>query len=328
MRRFEYQRAASIEDAVNGLGQADDVRLLAGGTDLLPLMKADIASPRLLIDVKRVAELGGGVVDRGPDGVSIGALTSLSEIEAHPLIRERYVALSEAAALAATPQLRNMATLGGNLLQRPRCWYFRSSLFTCWLKGGDECQAREGENQQHAIFTDSPCVAVHPSDPAAALLAFDARVLLRGRRSEREVVLGDFFRLPYEDRRTETALQEDELVVSVLLPPPGGLRTTYLKAMNRQVWSFALVSVAAGLRLEAGRIVAARLVLGSVAPIPRRLVEAEQALIGSAPDVAAFDRAAEIALAQARPLSRNGYKLALARGLIRQALRRVGSSDA
>jgi xanthine dehydrogenase YagS FAD-binding subunit len=245
-------------------------------------------------------------------------------LEAHALVRERFTALSEAAGLAATPQLRNMATLGGNLLQRPRCWYYRSPLFRCWLKGGDECQAREGENQQHAIFPGSPCVAVHPSDPAAALLALDARVQIGGRRGERTLALSEFFRLPSDAHRRETVLEDDELLFSIVLPaPPEGMRSTYLKAMNRRVWAFALVGVAAALRVDGGRIVEARLVLGGVAPIPLRFRSAEQILIGSNANEATFDRATGAALADAEPLSKNRYKLALARGKIRQALRKL-----
>jgi xanthine dehydrogenase YagS FAD-binding subunit len=325
VRAFEYTRASTIDEALSGLRQDGQVRALAGGTDLLPLMKADVFVPARLIDVKRVAGLGGGVVDRGADGISIGALTSLATLEQHGLLRERYTALSEAAALAATPQLRNMATLGGNLLQRPRCWYYRDSLFHCWLKGGEICQAREGENQNHAIFQQSPCVAVHASDPATALLALDARVSLRGPDGEARVLpVAEFFTLPSEGHRQETAIRADELIQSIDLPPlDGGTRTAYVKAMNRKVWAFALVSVAAALRVEAGRIVHARLVLGGVAPVPWRVHAAEEVLVGAEPDEPLFERAAAAALGQAEPLAKNRYKLTLAHGLIRQVLRRL-----
>ena len=324
MRVFEYARVETIDQAVSTLGQDGRVRLLAGGTDLLPLMKAEIAAPARLIDVKRVAGLARGITERGSDGVVIGALTPLAVLEQHPLIRERFSALAEAAGLAATPQLRNMATLGGNLLQRPRCWYYRSALFTCWLKGGETCQARDGENQHHAIFQDSPCVAVHPSDPAAALMALDASVSLRGARGERVLRLADFFTPPTDGHRRETTLADDELITAIVLPNPDeGTRSTYRKAMNRQVWAFALAGVAAALRVEAGRIAHARLVLGGVAPVPRRAHAAEQVLLHSEPGDALFERAATEALADAQPLAHNAYKLALTRGLIHQALRAV-----
>jgi xanthine dehydrogenase YagS FAD-binding subunit len=323
MRSFEYTSTRSATAALDLLGHDGHVRPLAGGTDLLPLLKADVQAPERLVDIKRVPELGGGI-QAGPDGLHIGALTSLAAIEAHPAITSQYAALAEAVASAATPQLRNMATLGGNLLQRPRCWYFRSQHFHCWLKGGDDCQARDGENQFHAVVGSSPCVAVHPSDAPAALLAFDAQLRIAGRAGPRQLRLADFFVEPTADRRLEHTLGADELVVSVHLPsPPDGTRSTYLKAMNRNVWAFALVGVAAVVRLEGQRIAAARLVLNGVAPIPWRVPSAEDVLIGAEPTPAVFDRAAEAALSAAHPLSHNGYKLPLAKGLIVQALESV-----
>lgn len=326
MRSFEYASPGSVDDAIALLateGADGAVRPLAGGTDLLPLIKADIAAPARLVDVKRIPELTDQVLD-GADGLTLGALATLAQLETHPLVRERYAALAEAAALAATPQLRNMATVGGNLLQRPRCWYFRSHLFKCWLKGGEECQAREGENQQHAIFDVSPCVAVHPSDLPTALLVLDAEVRVRGADGERTVPLADFFAPPTESRRTEMLLGDDELILSVRVPPPSpGTRSAYLKAMDRKVWAFALVGVAAVARVEGGTIREARLGLTGVANVPWRAGEAETLLVGSAPSTALFERAADAALAKAKPLEHNRYKLPLARGLITRALATV-----
>jgi xanthine dehydrogenase YagS FAD-binding subunit len=316
MRAFEYTRPASVDEAVALLNGT--VRPLAGGTDLLPMLKAELTQPTHLLDIKRLPELSAGV-NRDADGLRIGALTPLTVMEMDADIRAQYTALAEAAGLAATPQLRNMATLGGNLLQRPRCWYFRSPLFTCWLKGGSDCQARDGENQLHAIIDRSPCVAVHPSDPAAALLAFDARV----RTNRRTVRMADFFSLPDDGHRLENSLEPDELIVSVDLPSLDGVgpwRSTYLKAMNRKVWAFALVGVALAVQLDGQRIAAARVVLNGVAPIPWRSSAAEQRLVDSVPSPEVFAAAAEAALADARPLANNGYKVPLARGLIRQAL--------
>ena len=175
MKPFAYASPRSLDDAVALLTSDGDAKLLAGGTDLLTLLKADLLEPSQLVDIKRLAELDDQITLNG-NTVRIGALATLSDLETHPLITEHASAVAEAAALAATPQLRNMATIGGNLLQRPRCWYFRDSEIPCWLKGGDDCPARTGENQHHAIFELSPCVAVHPSDPASALLAHDAEV--------------------------------------------------------------------------------------------------------------------------------------------------------
>ncbi|MDQ4099125.1 MAG: FAD binding domain-containing protein [Chloroflexota bacterium] len=333
MRQFEYASPATIDEAIELLGQDGDgaTRPLAGGTDLLTLMKADIATPSRVLNIKQVEGLKAGV-EQSQDGLTLHALTSLTEIETNPAIRQRYPLLAEAAEVAATPQLRNMATLGGNLLQRPRCWYFRNPRFHCWLKGGEECQARDGENDRHALFGDSPCVAVHPSDLAPALAALDAHVRLRGQHGERTLPIAEFFALPTEERRTETMVQGDELLLSMHIPPPReGTRSTYLKAMDRKVWAFALVGVAALVRLapDGRRIEEARLVLGGVAPIPWRAQAAAQELLGAELSEDLFNRAAEAALAGAEPLEHNGYKVPLAKALIRRALQTLtqGASD-
>jgi xanthine dehydrogenase YagS FAD-binding subunit len=222
-----------------------------------------------------------------------------------------------------------MATLGGNLLQRPRCWYFRDERFHCWLKGGDECQARDGQNQMHALFDRSPCVSVHPSDLAPALLALDAEVRLRGPSGERVLPLETFFALPEESRRTENVLGSDELILSVSMPAfEDGTRSTYLKAMDRKVWAFALVGVAARVRVGSDRrIEDACLVLSGVAPVPWRAKAAEQELIGNEVGDGLFARAAEIALAGARPLEHNAYKVPLAQALIGRALTTLTSGE-
>lgn len=324
MRAFEYTRAESVDQAP-GLVAGEHTlmngsRFLAGGTDLLTLMKADVVRPSTLVDIKRAEGLPRGIESR--DGrLVLGALTTLAEIERHPEIVQRYSALAEAVSQAATPQLRNMATIGGNLLQRPRCWYFRSSLFHCWLKGGSECQARDGENQHHALFGESPCVATHPSDPAAALMALGASVRLRGSTGERTLPVEELFAEPTEERRTETVIQPDEILLEVSLPASAeGAKSRYLKAMDRKVWAFALVGVAATLRLDRGTIADARLVLSGVAPIPWRVKPPEQMLIGQPATPELVARAAEVAVAMAQPLEHNTYKVPLARNLVRRAL--------
>ena len=344
MRTFEYARATTIDEAIEQQSQAgphpptpslasgrggagatpeNGTRFLAGGTDLLTLMKADVAAPSLLVDIKRVEDLPRGIADnagRG-GGLALGALTTLSEIEHHQTIITQYQALAEAVSQATTPQLRNMATIGGNLLQRPRCWYYRSSLFPCWLKGGEECQARDGENQHHAILGESPCVAVHPSDAVAALMAYGAMVRLRGQSGERTVPLEQFYAEPTEQRRFETTLQPGELLLDIQLPAPAaGTRSTYLKAMDRKVWAFALVGVAALVRMDGDRIGESRIVLSGVATIPWRATAAETALNGQPATPEAFEQAAEAALQGAHALEHNGYKLPLARSLIRRAV--------
>jgi xanthine dehydrogenase YagS FAD-binding subunit len=213
-----------------------------------------------------------------------------------------------------------MATVGGNLLQRSRCWYFRNPRVHCWLKGGDACQAKDGENRLHAILGGGSCWSAHPSDIAPALLALDAEVRLRGPAGERTLPLAEFFALPADDRRTETVLRPGELVMSIRIPAaPIGTHSTYRKAMDRKIWAFALVGVAAALRLDGRRVVHARLALGGVAPIPWRATAAEAVLLDGEAGDALFTRAAEAALADAQSLRDNGYKLPLTRTLIRQA---------
>jgi len=320
MRQFDYSSATTLDETIQLLGQDGTIKALAGGTDLITLMKADITAPTHLVDIKRLDEIPHGI-DETSSGTTLGALTTLADIELSEVIQSRYPVLAQAAALAATPQLRNMATIGGNLLQRPRCWYFRHANFHCWLKGGNECHAQDGQNQLHALFGESPCVAVHPSDLASALLALDADVQLRGPQGERTLSLAEFFTLPEENHRQETAIAPDELLLSIRIPAlPQGTRSIYLKAMDRKVWAFALVGVAARLRMEGDMITEARLVLSGVAPIPWHLTAAEQMLVGQRADEAIFARVAEVALAQAHPLEHNGYKVPLAQSLIRRAL--------
>ncbi|MDQ3411197.1 MAG: FAD binding domain-containing protein [Chloroflexota bacterium] len=322
MRPVTYSSPAAIDQALTMIGSPGngEVRPLAGGTDLLTLMKADITSPSTLVDITRISELDDEIRERS-GGVEIGTLTTLSQLEASPLINERYSALAEAVAVAATPQLRNMATIGGNLLQRPRCWYFRHPHIDCWLKGGETCPARTGENQLHALFGAEPCVAVHPSDLATALVALAAEVRLRGPGRERTLAIDDFFAAPTAERRTETVIDDDELIVSIRLPAATpGTTSTYVKAMDRKVWAFAVVGVAAALRLDGSRTEAARLVLGGVAPVPYRARAAEDALIGAKISDEVIRQAAALAVAGATPLSQNGYKVPLAEVLIRRAL--------
>jgi xanthine dehydrogenase YagS FAD-binding subunit len=317
VRPFSYSAPSTLDEAVSLLGSA--ARPLAGGTDLVTLMKADLVAPERLVSIRKLVPSG---ISEGADGFTLGAGTTLSEIERDARLRRQFTALSQAAALAASAQLRNMATLGGNLLQRPRCWYFRNPLVQCWLKGGADCPAREGENRLHALFAESPCVAVHPSDLAPALLAFDADVRLLGPDGERALALEKLFMFPEDARRSETRLSDDELILAVRMPShPAETRSTYLKAMDRQAFAFALVGVAAVLRLSPERRVGhARLVLSGVAPIPRRAQAAERVLLGEEASERLFERAAEAAVEGAAPLRRNAYKLPLLRALIKRTL--------
>lgn len=321
MRAFAYTRPESIDETLALLDAGH--RPLAGGTDLITLMKGDIVAPEQLIDIKRLPDLSDDIAMRG-DSVSLGALVTLSQIENDPLITAQFPALAQAASLAATPQLRNMATLGGNVLQRPRCWYFRADEVPCWLKGGDTCFAREGENQQHAIFDVSPCMATHPSDLVTVLVAYGASVQYRDDGGVQDIGIEDFLQPPTEERRTENVLPEKAVITGISLPLPGAdSRSCYLKAMDRKVWAFALAGVAVVLDLDGETVTKASVVLGGVAPVPIRAKSAEDLLIGSVLDEDVFTRAAEAAVAKAEPLEHNGYKVPLTKALVRNALRQV-----
>jgi xanthine dehydrogenase YagS FAD-binding subunit len=318
MKTFEYTRPESIDDAI-GLMNAE-TRPIAGGTDLLTLMKEGIQEPEHLLDIKRLPGLGAEIqADAGE--VRIGALATLSDLEKSEDIRRHLPALAEAASLAASPQLRNMATIGGNVLQRPRCWYFRDHLVPCWLKGGDTCFAREGENRFHAVYDISPCVAVHPSDLAPVLVAYGARILIRDGEGDGEILAGEFFQAPEEGRRVEHVLPEDAVITGIRVPlPSADVRSRYLKAMDRKAWAFALAGVAVMLEMRDGVIADSRIVLGGVAPVPRRATEAEHMLLGSQLTAELAQEAADAAVAKMQPLQDNGYKVPLVRALVKQAL--------
>jgi len=323
MQPFDHVSANSAAAAVDLLqqGRPAGARLIAGGTDLLTLMKDRIQLPTLLVDILP-ASAALRYLRFEPDGaLRIGALATLADIERDPQVAARLPILTQAVRDAATPQLRAMATAAGNLMQRPRCWYYRGD-FPCWLKGGDECFARDGENKYHAIFGSSACVAVHPSDLAPALLALDAELTIAGPGgATRTLPVERFFAPPTADERVEYRLQPGEVVSEIRVPAqPAGASGAYVKVMDRQAWAFALVSVAAQLSMRDGAIAWARLVLGGVANVPWRVPSVEALLAGQRLTPALAAQAAERALEGAHPLAHNGYKVPMARAAIRRAL--------
>jgi len=315
---FSYVRPTSLSDAVEQL-RSDRSVLHAGGTDLLGCLRDGVLSADKVVAIRDLEELRG--ISPTPDGgLRIGALTTLAEIAAHPTIVERYGAVSEGAASAASPQLRNQGTLGGNLCQRPRCWYYRGS-FDCLRKGGGICYAVAGENQHHCILGGSGCYIVHPSDLAPALVAFDASVRLVSANGSRTIPLGSFFVPPSEDVRRETVLRPGELVTEVTLPPAvTGQRSTYRKVRSRGAWDFALAGVAAVVTVVDDRVEGAGIVLSGVAPVPWRSDGAEAIVVGTRLDTDTITRAAAASVAHASPLTRNGYKVQLVRGLMQETL--------
>ncbi|MFH1570782.1 MAG: xanthine dehydrogenase family protein subunit M [Gemmatimonadota bacterium] len=323
MTPFEYVTPRSLKELPELLADGR-AAILAGGTDLLDRLKERTDRPERVVNIKGLKELQG--IDAA-GGLNIGALARIAAVAGDGRVRERYRALSEAAASIATPQLRNMGTLGGNLCQRPRCWYFRGAGYRCLKKGGHTCFAAEGRNRFHAIFGRGPCYIVHPSDAAPALVALDASLDIQGLQGPRQVPVADFFRLPHQNLWQENGLETGDVVVRIRVPEPArGTRSTYLKFREKQSLDFAVSSVAAVLAMEGGQVRQARLVLGGVAPVPWRATRAEAALQGQALTAGSMQAAAEAAVAGAEPLSENGYKIDLTRNLVRRALESLATA--
>ncbi|MFE7521374.1 FAD binding domain-containing protein [Streptomyces halstedii] len=316
MRPFAYLRPGSVAEAVRVSAERPEARFLGGGTNLVDLMKLGVESPGLLIDVSRLPL--DRVVPTDDGGLRIGATVRNSDLAAHPAVRERYPALSQALLAGASGQLRNTATTGGNLLQRTRCLYFQDTSKPCNKRQpGSGCPAREGVHRDLAVLGHSPdCVATNPSDMAVALAALDATVHLRGPEGERAVPATEFHRLPGDNPDQDTVLRPGEMVVDVVLPPaPEGAASLYRKARDRASYAFALASVAAVLTVRDGRVAHASLAFGGLAHRPWRARAAEDVLRGAPATEETFARAADAELTAAEPLRDNGFKVALARNL-------------
>ena len=321
MKPFEIVSPATLSDAHAALAD-DGARVFAGGTDLLGEMKQGTAAPARLVDIGGVEGMRGIVFTEGE--TRIGGLTTLAEIERDAEIAARHPALSQAAASVATPQIRNAGTLGGNLCQRPRCWYYRSAAFDCRKKGGDVCFATAGGNKYHAIFGPTDCRIVHPSDTAVALMSLGAEVEIFDGRETRRLAMGDFFVSPERDILSETALRQGEILTGVIVPnPPSGARGVYIKAKERQAYDFALVSAAAYAEVEDGVIREARIALGGVAPTPHTARSASDALRGESADAVDAASVGRLAVEGATPMSENGYKVRLAANLVARAVNEV-----
>jgi xanthine dehydrogenase YagS FAD-binding subunit len=329
MKAFEWTNPATVNEAVKMLStpSATDIdeapRPIAGGQDLLTTMKDYTSRPARLVNLKSIPGMNRITVTAR--GLTIGALVTLTELEEHAGVRKSYPGLAEAAHSIATPQIRNLGTVGGNLCQRPRCWYFRLEEVICLKKGGSECYAATGENKYNAIFGGGPSYIVHPSDLAPMLLALGATVTVTGAAGKRVIPLDKFFTLPSEGNiRRENVLKNDDIITQIFVPAsPLAARSTYLKFKERESLDFALASAAVAVRMTGRTFRDARIVLGGVAPIPWRVPAAEKFLIGKAltPDVLA--EAAKIALADAKPLEKNAYKVPLTQTLVRRALDRI-----
>ena len=292
--------------------------LAGGGSDLLGQMKERLVTPDVLVRLTSIKGLG--QVKEDKSGVTIGGLITLDALSRHPTIRGKYAVLAEACDDVATPRIRNVATLAGNVAQRPWCWYYRNG-FTCFKAGGNTCYSVSGENEFHAIFGGGPSHIVHPSDTAPALVALDAKFRIAGPAGERVVPAAEFFTLPTVDPARENLLKDGEVLVAVMLPSPrAGARSTYHKIMDREAWTHAVVSAAVVLYIDKEAVREARVVLGGVAPIPWRLPEVEKLLTGQkmTPELAA--KAGDMAVAGAKPLAKNGYKVPLTQAMVKRTL--------
>ena len=319
MKAFAYVNAGNEKEAVAALSaERGRVLPMAGGMDLLGMMKDYLLSPERLVNVKNLDS----TIASADGGLRIGAAVKLVDLTEHANTRKLYPALVTAAEEVGTPQIRNMGTVGGNLMQRPRCWYFRNEEFACLKKGGARCFAVDGENQHHAIFGDGPCHIVHPSSLAVPVIAYGGRVRVVGPNGQREIDAGELFQMPNANLYGETVLQPNELLTHIILPAPGQRSASYeVRFKQSHDWPLALASV--NLTMAGDTVKAARVVLGAVAPIPWRTPAAERVLAGKTITEAVAAEAAAAAVAGAKPMSGNAYKIQIARTAVKRAIMRA-----
>jgi xanthine dehydrogenase YagS FAD-binding subunit len=327
MKTFHYGKPASIEQVTAFLAKVPNgVHLLGGGTDLIARMKEGLVDPDVLIDLKGIPGLA--FIRKGADGTAIGATTTIAEAAADPAIALDYPVLHQAANVLASPQLRNVGTVGGNLCQRPRCWYFRDAAIPCSKKGGPKCYAENGRNRYHGLFAGGICYAVFPSDLAPALIALDAKIVLAAAQGEKAVAAAEFYTPPIVNVRKETILTGQEVVKEVRIPPAvKGARSAYVKFIERGSWDFAVVSAAVWMT-GANSIRDIRVVCGGVAPVPWRLRTAEAALKGLGPSENAIRSAVAKAAAEASPLAENGYKVDVLKAVVTDAVLKAFQASA
>jgi xanthine dehydrogenase YagS FAD-binding subunit len=318
---FSYVQARDLREAVRLLG-AEGARAHAGGTDLLGCLRDGVFAAQTVVSIAGIDDLAG--IREGAGGaLRIGALTRVAAVAASAVVRERFRALAQGAESVGSPQLRNQGTIGGNLCQKPRCWYYRGE-FDCLRKGGATCFAAQGRNAGHCVLGGADCFMVHPSDTAPALVVFGAGVTIEGPQGRRTVAVEEFHVPPARDPQRETVLEPGEIVTGVEIPaPPGGCRSSYRKVRTRQSWDFALAGVALALCVEGGTITRARVALSGAAPVPWRSKEAEAVLTGAAAGPEIARKAGIAAMKGAKPLAGNGYKVRLFEGLIASEIEKV-----
>jgi xanthine dehydrogenase YagS FAD-binding subunit len=332
MNAFEWTEARTVEQAIaqltdgkvkmggTGATVGGGVALKAGGVDLLDLLKENLAAPRRVVSIRNIRELDHIEFDE-KGALRLGPLATLSTIAGHEQVRKQFPALATAAQRIATPQIRNMATVGGNLLQRPRCWYFRSEEFNCRKKGGDRCFAQDGQNQYHAIFSNDRCAIVHPSGMAVPLVALGATIELTGLGGKRQMPLEQFFTLPEQNVARENSLAPDELLTEITVPaPPAGSSNAYIKQGEKESFDWPIADVAVVIERDGQTCRAASIVLGAAAPIPWRAKAAEAVLKGKPLDEQTIAAAGRAAVEGANPFRLNEYKLAVFQAIVRRTI--------
>ena len=320
MRTFEYASATSKDQAVQLLGgNWSDAAILAGGTDLLALMKEDVVSPKRLVNIKEIRELNG--INYGTRGLRIGALATLGDLADNTQIQQNYPAFHDSVIEAASQQIRNMATIGGNLCQRPRCWYFRSGFGLLPKDDSGKPLVPQGENRYHAILgNQGPAYFVSPSSIVPALIAYGAKIRISGGNGTREIPLEKFFVIPKTDNQREHDLRPNEIVTEILIPPASGAKAAHYEIRQKEAFDWPLALAAVSLTLSGNTVRAARVVMGYVAPIPWISAEASQALVGKTVTEQTADAAGHAAVAGAKDLGKNGYKIQLSRVAVKRAI--------
>ena len=320
MKPFKFEQAdTAVQASQAHLDAAPDARFISGGTDILGEIKEGTLEVNTLVSLAGLSDTS--EIEKTADGLEIGALVTLSRIASDLSIAETHPALAQAAESVATPQIRNVGTLGGNLCQRPRCWYYRSTLFNCRKKGGETCFAYDAGNKYHAIMGAEGCHIVHPSDVAVALLALDATVVVSSGAGNREMPIGEFYLSPDVNMLAENVLEPGEFVSKVKVPnSPPDARSVYLKAKERQAYDFALSSVAVSLEVRDGAIAQARVALGGVAPVPYSVPHVDSALTGKRVQDVDAKAVGQLAVRDAQPLSDNGYKVRLTASMVARAV--------
>lgn len=326
MQPFEYVSPTSKAQAISLLTTAwGKTEILAGGTDLLALMKDDIVTPKRLVNIKEIKDLQG--VSSEARGLRIGALSRLSDLAENADIANNYPAFAEALVEAASPQIRNMATLGGNLCQRPRCWYFRSGLGLLPKDENGKDLVVEGENRYHAILgNDGPAKFVSPSTIVPILIAYGTKIRLEGAKGKRELTLEKFYLVPKTEGEREHDLQPNEIVTEIIIPPGNPMKAAHYEVRQKEVFDWPLAVAAVTLGMAGSSVQRARVVMGHVAPVPWPSPEAEQALVGQEVNETTAQKAADAAVKNARPLSHNAYKVQLARVAVKRAILKAGGA--